>query len=217
MFPTEILDMAEAVLKAGRARGWRVATAESCTGGLVAGALTEIAGSSDVVDRGFVTYSNAAKTALLGVPAAMIEAHGAVSEATARAMAAGALAASEADVAVAITGVAGPGGGSAEKPVGLVWFGLASRQGVATRVMRFGDLALQLRAVDILLADVHHDPGQLRLFLTRQLKAAADGGGGALPGGASGAQQAQQQGQQAGSDGLFGLLMQVWWEALAGW
>ena len=121
----EVSAAARATLDAMRTRGWMIATAESCTGGLIAGALTEIAGSSDVVDRGFVTYSNAAKTAMVGVPAAVIEAHGAVSEAVAAAMAAGALARSEANVAVAVTGVAGPGGGSAEKPVGTVWFGLA--------------------------------------------------------------------------------------------
>lgn len=161
MFPTEILELARAVLDGARARGWRTATVESCTGGLVCAALTEIAGSSDVVDRGFVTYSNAAKTALVGVPAEIIETHGAVSEQVARAMAAGALAASGANVAVAITGIAGPGGGSAEKPVGLVWFGLATRAGVLTREMRFGDLgrgavrlAATKTALEMLLAAV---------------------------------------------------------------
>ncbi len=134
---------ARAVLGAMRARGWMVATAESCTGGLIAGALTEIAGSSDVVDRGFVTYSNAAKSAMIGVPAALIEAHGAVSEAVAAAMAAGALARSDSHVTVAVTGVAGPGGGSVEKPVGTVWFGLAVRGGAvrAERVVFPGDRA----------------------------------------------------------------------------
>ena len=102
-----------------------LATAESCTGGLVAGALTDIAGSSDVVERGFVTYSNDAKNQMLGVPMEMIEAHGAVSEPVARAMAEGAVANSGADAAVSITGVAGPGGGTAEKPVGLVHFATA--------------------------------------------------------------------------------------------
>lgn len=118
---------APALLAAFRARGWTIATAESCTGGLVAGALTDVAGSSDVFERGFVTYSNEAKTEMLGVPAELIAEHGAVSEAVARAMAEGALAHSRADVAVAITGVAGPGGGTATKPVGLVHFGLAVR------------------------------------------------------------------------------------------
>ena len=121
-----------AVLEACRARGFKVATAESCTGGLVAGALTEIAGSSDVVDRGFVTYSNAAKTAMLGVPAALIERVGAVSQEVALAMVAGALAQSKADLAVAVTGIAGPNGGTAEKPVGLVHFGVMRRGGPAT-------------------------------------------------------------------------------------
>ncbi|MGI4953919.1 MAG: CinA family protein [Janthinobacterium lividum] len=118
-----------------RARGVMAATAESCTGGLIAGALTEIAGSSEVVDRGFVTYSNAAKTAMLGVDPALIEREGAVSEAVARAMAEGALARSDAGIAVAVTGVAGPGGGSAAKPVGTVWLGLAAT-GQPTRAER---------------------------------------------------------------------------------
>jgi len=113
-----------------------VATAESCTGGLIAGALTEVPGSSDVVDRGFVTYSNEAKTEMLGVPAAMIAAHGAVSEEVARAMAEGALARSRAQVAVSVTGIAGPGGGSVDKPVGLVWFGCASANGHTKTVSR---------------------------------------------------------------------------------
>ena len=127
MIDDDILAQAEAVLAACRAAGLQVATAESCTGGLIAAALTAIAGSSDVVDRGFVTYSNEAKTDMLGVPAALIASVGAVSEDVARRMAEGALARSAADLAVAVTGVAGPGGGSAAKPVGLVWFGLAGR------------------------------------------------------------------------------------------
>ncbi|GAC1337817.1 MAG: hypothetical protein NVSMB18_03270 [Acetobacteraceae bacterium] len=110
-----------------RAHGITLATAESCTGGLIAATLTEIAGSSDVVDRGFVTYSNAAKTELLGVPVELLAAHGAVSEPVAAAMAEGALKRSPAGVAIAVTGVAGPGGGSPEKPVGTVWFGCAVR------------------------------------------------------------------------------------------
>ncbi|MDQ0514954.1 nicotinamide-nucleotide amidase [Kaistia geumhonensis] len=108
-----------------------IATAESCTGGLIAGALTEIAGSSAVVDRGFVTYSNAAKTAMLGVPAALIDRVGAVSKEVALAMAVGALAKSDADLAVAVTGIAGPGGGSVDKPVGLVHFAAMRRGGQA--------------------------------------------------------------------------------------
>ncbi len=123
-----------------RNKGWKLATAESCTGGLVAGAMTDIAGSSDVFDRGFVTYSNAAKTDMLGVPAEMIIQHGAVSEAVARAMAKRALKHSDADVAVAITGVAGPGGGSAEKPVGLVHFACATKGKTIHLARRFGDL-----------------------------------------------------------------------------
>jgi nicotinamide-nucleotide amidase len=118
-----------------------VATAESCTGGLVAALLTEIPGSSDVVERGLVTYSNEAKTEMLGVPAEIIGTQGAVSEAVARAMAEGALARSRADVAVSITGVAGPGGGSAAKPVGLVHFGLAVKgRPTLHRERRYGDL-----------------------------------------------------------------------------
>ena len=105
------------------ARGWMLATAESCTGGLIAGACTALAGSSQWFERGFVSYSNAAKTELLGVPAALIAAHGAVSEPVARAMAEGAVAHSHAQVALAVTGVAGPSGGTPAKPVGTVWFG----------------------------------------------------------------------------------------------
>ena len=127
MFEAETLTLAKSVLDACRARGWRVAIAESCTGGLVAGTLTAIAGSSDVVERGFVAYSNEAKSELLGVPAETIAAHGAVSAETAEAMAEGAVARSPVDLAVSVAGVAGPGGGSATKPVGLVIFGLARR------------------------------------------------------------------------------------------
>lgn len=136
-----LLARAEALIAAYAAAGKRIATAESCTGGLVAGLLTAVPGSSAVLERGFVTYSNAAKTEMLGVPAALIAAQGAVSEAVARAMAEGALAHSDADIAVAITGVAGPGGGSAEKPVGLVHFGSAGT-GLATRHLerRYGEI-----------------------------------------------------------------------------
>ncbi|MGC4061947.1 MAG: CinA family protein [Aquabacterium sp.] len=117
------------------ARGWHMATAESCTGGLIAAACTELAGSSAWFERGFVTYSNEAKTELLGVDAALIAAHGAVSEAVARAMAEGALTRAGADVAVAVTGIAGPTGGSVDKPVGTVWLAWAWRGG-ATRAER---------------------------------------------------------------------------------
>ena len=129
MIDAKLRASAKRVLDACRARGLRVATAESCTGGLVAGALTEIAGSSDVVECGFVTYSNAAKQTMLGVPVSTLKRHGAVSAETAGAMAAGALRNSPADLAVAITGIAGPGGGSRHKPVGLVYFAAASRSG----------------------------------------------------------------------------------------
>jgi nicotinamide-nucleotide amidase len=129
------------VLDLFRARGLKLATAESCTGGLVAATLTEIAGSSDVVDCGFVTYSNAAKEAMLGVPATTLKRRGAVSAETAAAMAAGALKKSQADVAVAITGIAGPGGGTKEKPVGLVYFAAASRDGRRlARARRYGKI-----------------------------------------------------------------------------
>ncbi|WP_296714393.1 CinA family protein [Rhodoblastus sp.] len=124
----EILILARRVLDACFARKLKIALAESCTGGLIAGALTEIAGSSDVFERGFVTYSNEAKQDLLDVPAGLIAAHGAVSAEVAEAMALGALAHSRAQLALSVTGIAGPGGGSAEKPVGLVHFGLAQSE-----------------------------------------------------------------------------------------
>ena len=123
-------------------RQWLLATAESCTGGLIAAACTDLAGSSTWFERGFVTYSNAAKTELLGVPAALIAAHGAVSEPVARAMAEGALAHARAQVSVAVTGVAGPTGGSADKPVGTVWFGWCVNGHASTEQQRFaGDRA----------------------------------------------------------------------------
>jgi len=129
VFGAETLSLAQSVLEACRARHWRIATAESCTGGLVAGALTAIAGSSDVVERGFVTYSNEAKSELLGVAAEVIAAHGAVSAETAAAMALGAIARAPVDLAISVIGIAGPGGATATKPVGLVLFGLARRDG----------------------------------------------------------------------------------------
>jgi nicotinamide-nucleotide amidase len=152
----EMTNRAATLLDAFREKGLKIATAESCTGGLVAALLTEISGSSSVVERGFVTYSNEAKIELIGVPAELIAAHGAVSEPVARAMAEGALAHSRADVAVGITGVAGPTGGTATKPVGLVHFGLA-RKGAATIHLerRYGDLGretVRRRAVEDALA-----------------------------------------------------------------
>jgi nicotinamide-nucleotide amidase len=154
MIDAEVAAAATAVLDACRARKLKVATAESCTGGLVAGALTEIAGSSDVVDRGFVTYSNAAKQSVLGVPLLTLARHGAVSASTAAAMARGALAHSDADLSVAVTGIAGPGGGSAEKPVGLVHFATAARDGrVVTQEHRFGDIGRgEVRRRSVLVA-----------------------------------------------------------------
>lgn len=117
-----MLSIVQELAETLRQRGWVLCTAESCTGGLIAGACTDLAGSSDWFDRGFVTYSNAAKTELLGVPSALIDQHGAVSEPVARAMAEGALTHSHAQLSLAVTGVAGPTGGSADKPVGTVWF-----------------------------------------------------------------------------------------------
>jgi nicotinamide-nucleotide amidase len=139
-FPPELLARATALLASYRLRGLKLATAESCTGGLVAALLTEIPGSSDVVDRGFVTYSNEAKQEMLGVPAATLAEYGAVSAPTARTMAEGALIYSRAQVSVSVTGVAGPGGGSAQKPVGLVHFACAGPGEHVTLVeRRFGD------------------------------------------------------------------------------
>lgn len=153
MFDPEILDLAEAVLAACRARGWHLATAESCTGGLVAAALTAIAGSSGVAERGFVTYSNEAKMELLGVPSDTIAQHGAVSAQTAAAMARGAVARARVDLAVSITGVAGPGGGTPQKPVGLVYLGVATREG-ACRVERrvFPDDRTEIRQAALIEA-----------------------------------------------------------------
>ncbi|HJU31726.1 MAG TPA: CinA family protein [Hyphomicrobiaceae bacterium] len=144
MFPPALQDDAARLLEEFHSRALRLVTAESSTGGLVVALLTEIAGSSGVVERGFVTYSNAAKREELGVPDALLAAHGAVSEAVARAMAEGALAHSPADVAVSVTGVAGPGGGSAAKPVGLMHLA-AARRGRPTlhRECRFGDIGRQ--------------------------------------------------------------------------
>jgi len=153
-FDPDLLALADEVLAANRALGKTIAVAESCTGGLVAGALTEIAGSSDVFDRGFVTYSNEAKAQMLGVSPEIIDTFGAVSIAVAWAMAQGALAKSNADVAVAITGIAGPGGGSEKKPVGTVVFARARRGADPREIVadqhQFGDLGrseIRLQAV----------------------------------------------------------------------
>jgi nicotinamide-nucleotide amidase len=142
MFTPELIERAAALIALCRAHGFKVATAESCTGGLVAGLLTEIAGSSAVLERGFVVYSNDAKRELLDVPASTLAAFGAVSEQTARAMAQGAIVHSRADFAVAITGIAGPDGGTTEKPVGLVHFACAQRTGAVVALeKRYGALS----------------------------------------------------------------------------
>ena len=138
----------------------KLATAESCTGGLIAAACTDLAGSSDWFERGFVTYSNAAKTAMLGVDAQLIETHGAVSEPVARAMAQGALQHSLAQVSVAVTGVAGPGGGSADKPVGTVWFAWGSPAGITSEIQHFAGDRAAVRA-----ATVAHALGRLVTLL----------------------------------------------------
>ncbi len=152
-FHATLLSQAEALLESYRRAGLTIATAESCTGGLVASCLTEIAGSSDVFERGFVTYSNTAKAEVLGVPAPLIAERGAVSAEVAEAMARGALERSTADAAVALTGVAGPGGGTAEKPVGLVHLG-AVRRGGAARQRReiFGGDRTAVRASSVAVA-----------------------------------------------------------------
>jgi nicotinamide-nucleotide amidase len=152
------------LIAAARARGWTIATAESCTGGLVSAAITDIAGSSDVFDRGFVTYSNPSKTALLGVPDALIARHGAVSEPVARAMAEGARAASGADLAAAVTGVAGPDGSEA-KPEGLVWLATATRSGTRAERRDFGAIGRAgvrahsvAAALELMLQEVERAP-----------------------------------------------------------
>lgn len=166
MFPDATLASARTLIDACRERGLKLALAESCTGGLIGACLTAIPGSSDVVERGFVTYSNAAKMELLGVPEALIIAHGAVSAEVAQAMAEGALANSRADVSAAVTGVAGPGGGSAEKPVGTVDIA-AARKGAPTGHQRHlfpGDrdavrLATVAAALALMRAQLEGTPG----------------------------------------------------------
>jgi len=161
MFPPDLIALAMNILATARIRGLKIATAESCTGGLIAGLLTEVPGSSDVFERGFVTYSNRSKKDLVGVPEGLLEIHGAVSAPVARAMAEGALAHSQAQIAVAVTGIAGPGGGKADKPVGLVHIAVARQGDTRNEERRFGDLGREtvrlktveaaLRMIEILL------------------------------------------------------------------
>jgi nicotinamide-nucleotide amidase len=151
--PALVVELADLL----RARGWKLACAESCTGGLIAAACTDLAGSSDWFERSVVSYSNEAKTDLLGVPAALIATHGAVSEAVVRAMVEGVQRASGADLAVAVTGIAGPGGGSLAKPVGTVWFGFAARGRddsvrIGSECTRFDGDRAQVRAASVLHA-----------------------------------------------------------------
>ena len=154
MFPEQILRLADIVLAEARAKGLKIATAESCTGGLFAGALTAIAGSSDVFERGFVTYSNDAKRETLGVVEDTLDKFGAVSAPTAVAMAEGAIANSRAQVSVSVTGVAGPGGGTNKKPVGLVHFAAARRGGATDFEHRnFGDIGrTEIRMASVIVA-----------------------------------------------------------------
>jgi nicotinamide-nucleotide amidase len=159
MFHTDIRRRCEVINHTLIARRQMIVTAESCTGGLIAGALTDVPGSSEAVFGGFVTYANEAKAGMIGVPEALIEKHGAVSEQVARAMAEGALKTTGADIAIAVTGVAGPGGGTEGKPVGLVYFACATAEAASTAVERFGDIGRQevrektiLRALDLVIA-----------------------------------------------------------------
>ena len=168
MFSPELLARAEKLLAGARAKGLKIASAESCTGGLVAGLLTEIPGSSDVFERGFVTYSNQAKQDLLGVPASLLAKDGAVSASVARAMAEGALGHSLAHIAVSITGIAGPGGGTATKPVGTVYIACGARPtldiplagiGIEVSKCEFGDIGrsqIRLKSVKVALSMIEH-------------------------------------------------------------
>ena len=152
MFSPALLARAEKLLADARSRGLKIVTAESCTGGLIVGLLTEIPGSSDVVERGFVTYSNEAKHELLGLPNDLIARHGAVSAEVASAMALGALKHARADLAVAVTGIAGPDGGTKDKPVGLVYLAAVLDDHVVARECRFGDIGrreVRLRSVEV--------------------------------------------------------------------
>ncbi|MGH6770493.1 MAG: CinA family protein [Xanthobacteraceae bacterium] len=154
MADRELADRATSLLDLCRDRGLKIATAESCTGGLVAAALTDIAGSSDVLDRGFVTYSNAAKQVMLSVPAATLEQFGAVSRQTAESMAKGVLAHAPVDLAVSITGIAGPGGATDGKPIGLVHFAAATRSGrLVHQECQYGDIGrAQVRRASVIQA-----------------------------------------------------------------
>ena len=143
MIAVELRQRAATINHTLAARGQMIVTAESCTGGLICGALTDIPGSSEAVFGGFVTYDNRAKTGMVGVPAELLEKHGAVSEEVARAMAEGALRAAGVDIAIAVTGIAGPGGGTAGKPIGLVHFGCATKAGTSVQKRLFGDLGRQ--------------------------------------------------------------------------
>jgi nicotinamide-nucleotide amidase len=165
-----LLRLAETLLQRCREAGLMLATAESCTGGLIAATLTEIAGSSDVFERGFVTYSNDAKTYAIGVPAEIVAGHGAVSEPVARAMAEGALRKSKADIAIACTGVAGPGGGTAAKPVGLVHIAVAAHgQETMHQRMTYGNIGRS--AVRIATVE---DALNLAAEMVAQIKASKD-------------------------------------------
>ncbi len=167
MFSAPLKSDAEMVLADLRQRGLKIVTAESCTGGLIAGVLTECAGSSDVVERGFVTYSNEAKVAMLGVPRRLIETVGVISREVAEAMAVGALAQSLADVSLGVTGVAGPGGGSVTKPVGLVHIAAARRGGsVLHEECRFGSVSR---------SDIREQAVRSALALVRRLVSTGDG------------------------------------------
>ncbi|MBY5418969.1 CinA family protein [Rhizobium leguminosarum] len=162
LFPDDILSTAEAIIRDFTAAGLMISTAESCTGGLIAGALTEISGSSAVVDRGFITYTNSAKIEMLGVQTETLLRFGAVSEETARQMVHGALFRSRAEIAVAVTGIAGPGGGSAEKPVGLVHLAAKSRAGALIhRQMLYGDIGRS----EVRLATIRTALEMVRSFL----------------------------------------------------
>jgi nicotinamide-nucleotide amidase len=169
MFAPELLARAEQLLAEARAKKRRIVTAESCTGGLIAGLLTEIPGSSDVFERGFVTYSNQSKQELLDVPAGLIGTHGAVSAQVARAMVDGALRHSRAHVAVSVTGIAGPGGGTDQKPIGLVYIALCQRPTLDTPLEFVGSTVAECRFGDIGRSDVRLKTVETALEMLKQL------------------------------------------------